>query len=137
MFGIGGFELFIILIFAFLIFGPDKLPQAAKTLGKAIGKFRSAQEEIKEQFSFDSILGKNEEASASTQNQGKTDTKRATESSTTKDRSSSFAERKKRYDEERVARKKSVDATATKVSSKKANNPSSQVPDDVSKEDNS
>ena len=35
MFGIGGFELFLILLFGFLIFGPDKLPAIAKTLGKA------------------------------------------------------------------------------------------------------
>lgn len=46
MFGIGGFELFLILLFGFLIFGPDKLPAAAKTLGKAIAKFRAAQEEM-------------------------------------------------------------------------------------------
>ncbi len=46
MFGIGGFELFIILVFAFLIFGPDKLPEVAKTVGKAIARFRSAQEEM-------------------------------------------------------------------------------------------
>ena len=46
MFGIGGFELFLILLFGFLIFGPDKLPAMAKTLGKAINKFRSAQEEM-------------------------------------------------------------------------------------------
>lgn len=46
MFGIGGFELFLILIFGFLIFGPDKLPAMAKTLGKAISKFRNAQEEM-------------------------------------------------------------------------------------------
>ena len=46
MFGIGGFELFLILLFGFLIFGPDKLPAMAKTLGKAIAKFRNAQEEM-------------------------------------------------------------------------------------------
>ena len=46
MFGIGGFELFLILLFGFLIFGPDKLPAMAKTLGKAIAKFRSAQDEM-------------------------------------------------------------------------------------------
>ena len=40
MFGIGGFELFLILLFGFLIFGPDKLPAMAKTIGKAIAKFR-------------------------------------------------------------------------------------------------
>ena len=46
MFGIGGFELFLMLLFGFLIFGPDKLPAMAKTLVKAINKFRSAQEEM-------------------------------------------------------------------------------------------
>ena len=46
MFGIGGFELFLILLFGFLLFGPDKLPAMAKTLGKAIGKFRNTQEEM-------------------------------------------------------------------------------------------
>ena len=46
MFGIGGFELFLILLFGFLIFGPDKLPQIAKTIGMAVQKFRSAQDEM-------------------------------------------------------------------------------------------
>ena len=46
MFGIGGFELFLILLFGFLIFGPDKLPAMARTLGKFIAKFRNAQEEM-------------------------------------------------------------------------------------------
>ena len=46
MFGIGGFELFLILLFGFLLFGPDKLPAMAKTLGKAISKFRNAQSEM-------------------------------------------------------------------------------------------
>lgn len=48
MFGIGGAELFIILIFAFLIVGPDKLPEVAKTIGKAIARFRDAQQDMKE-----------------------------------------------------------------------------------------
>lgn len=48
MFGIGGFELFLILLFGFLIFGPDKLPAMAKTLGRWIAKFRSAQQEMSE-----------------------------------------------------------------------------------------
>lgn len=46
MFGIGGGELVLILLFGFLIFGPDKLPAMAKTLGRAISKFKSAQEEM-------------------------------------------------------------------------------------------
>ena len=46
--GIGGNELIIILIFAFLIFGPDKLPDIARTIGRAIAKFRDAQNEVNE-----------------------------------------------------------------------------------------
>ena len=46
MFGISGAELFIILVFGFLIFGPEKLPDIARTVGKGIAKFRSAQEEM-------------------------------------------------------------------------------------------
>ena len=46
MFGIGGFELFIILVFGFLIFGPEKLPEIAKIVGKGIARFRQAQDEM-------------------------------------------------------------------------------------------
>ena len=46
MFGIGGFELFIILVFGFIIFGPEKLPEIARTVGKAIARFRQAQDEM-------------------------------------------------------------------------------------------
>lgn len=46
MFGIGGFELFLILLFGFLVFGPEKLPDIAKTVGRAIAKFRDAQSEV-------------------------------------------------------------------------------------------
>ena len=45
MFGIGFTEFIIILVFGFLIFGPDKLPKVAKTVGHAIGKFRAIQKE--------------------------------------------------------------------------------------------
>lgn len=48
MFGIGGTELIIILLFAFIVVGPDKLPEVAKTLGKAIAKFRETQDEMNE-----------------------------------------------------------------------------------------
>ncbi len=46
MFGIGGFEFFLILIFAFLIFGPERLPEMAKTLGRAIAKFKAMKNEL-------------------------------------------------------------------------------------------
>lgn len=46
MFGIGGVEFVLILLFAFLIFGPDKLPEIAKVVGKAIKKFQSTQTSV-------------------------------------------------------------------------------------------
>ena len=46
MFGIGGFEFFLILLFGFLIFGPDKLPEIAKTIGMAVNKFKKAKDEM-------------------------------------------------------------------------------------------
>lgn len=44
MFGIGETELAIIVLFAFLLFGPDKLPGMGRTIGRAIRQFREAQE---------------------------------------------------------------------------------------------
>ena len=46
MFGIGGAELFIILLFAFIVFGPDKMPEMGRTIGRAIRQFREAQEQM-------------------------------------------------------------------------------------------
>lgn len=40
MFGIGEGELAIIVVFGFLLFGPDKLPQMGRTIGRAIRQFR-------------------------------------------------------------------------------------------------
>ncbi len=58
MFGIGGFEFLIIVLFGFLIFGPEKLPSMAKTLGKAIAKFRDAQEDMSEKLKTQNIIDK-------------------------------------------------------------------------------
>ena len=46
MFGISETELALILIFAFLIFGPDKLPGMGRTVGRAIRQFRDAQDSV-------------------------------------------------------------------------------------------
>ncbi len=43
---IGGTELVIILVFAFLLFGPDKLPQMGHTIGRALRQFRETQEKL-------------------------------------------------------------------------------------------
>ncbi len=118
MFGIGGFELFLILIFGFLIFGPDKLPQIANTIGKAIAKFRTAQEEMSGQLKTQSFIDKDSdtpfknpldviETAASQAKEGADKAQAKAEEVTSKvvEHTESFAERKARYDEERRKRK--------------------------------
>lgn len=46
MFGIGETELVLILIFAFLLFGPDKLPSMGRTIGRGLRQFREAQDSV-------------------------------------------------------------------------------------------
>ncbi len=48
MFGNIGFpELLFILVIALLVFGPKKLPEVGKTIGKAVREFRRTSDEIK------------------------------------------------------------------------------------------
>jgi sec-independent protein translocase protein TatA len=48
MFGsIGPAELVVIFIIALLVFGPKKLPEIGRTVGKALREFKKASEEIK------------------------------------------------------------------------------------------
>ena len=100
MFGLSGFELFLILLFGFLIVGPDKLPAIAQTIGRAIAKFRSAQEEmnkvvkteIYDPMSKDPV--KNPLDAIDKENKEKVETKE------------SYADRKAKYDKERADKKK-------------------------------
>ncbi|PKQ17151.1 MAG: hypothetical protein CVT67_01550 [Actinobacteria bacterium HGW-Actinobacteria-7] len=46
MFGISGFELLIIVAFVLIVFGPDKLPELSRMLGKAMRTFKRAQEDM-------------------------------------------------------------------------------------------
>jgi TatA/E family protein of Tat protein translocase len=50
MFGIGAPELIIIAIIALLIFGPSKLPELGKTIGKGLKEFRNASSNLKDQI---------------------------------------------------------------------------------------
>lgn len=50
MFGIGGQELFVILIIALLVLGPKKLPDLAKALGRAMGEFQRATQDLKREI---------------------------------------------------------------------------------------
>jgi sec-independent protein translocase protein TatB len=44
--GVGPAELLLILIVALVVFGPERLPKMAKDLGKAMGKWRDALDQI-------------------------------------------------------------------------------------------
>ena len=50
MFGLGMGEVVIILVLALILLGPQKLPDAAKQLGKGLREFRKATEDLKQQF---------------------------------------------------------------------------------------
>jgi sec-independent protein translocase protein TatB len=49
MFDIGFWELFVILILALLVVGPERLPKAARTVGYWLGKARRYVEGVKEE----------------------------------------------------------------------------------------
>ena len=56
MFGIGMPEMILILAVALIIIGPKKLPDLAKSLGRALGEFKKATSDFKESISMDSTL---------------------------------------------------------------------------------
>ncbi len=56
MFGIGMPEMILILAVALIVIGPKKLPDLAKSLGRALGEFRKATRELKDSIDIDDEL---------------------------------------------------------------------------------
>jgi sec-independent protein translocase protein TatA len=48
MFGLGMQELIVIFVIALLVFGPKKLPELGRSLGRGLAEFKRASEELKE-----------------------------------------------------------------------------------------
>lgn len=56
MFGIGMPEMILILAVALIVLGPKKLPDLAKSLGRALREFKKATSELKESITVDNEL---------------------------------------------------------------------------------
>lgn len=50
MFGLGAPELILIFVIALIIFGPSKLPEMGRALGRTINEFKKASSEIKREM---------------------------------------------------------------------------------------
>jgi len=70
MFGIGLPEMIIILVVALLVVGPSKLPELARTLGKAFTEFRRMADDVKETLEEEVMK---EEAAKATEPTGETE----------------------------------------------------------------
>jgi sec-independent protein translocase protein TatB len=57
MFGLGMGEIMVILIVALLVLGPDKLPGAAKSIGKGLRELRKHTRDLQETIEQDEHLG--------------------------------------------------------------------------------
>jgi Tat protein translocase TatB subunit len=86
MFGIGTWELILILVLALIILGPSKLPEVARLVGHNLAKLRQAADDVKREVNFDQIKSDLEDAySRPLQHL----TERPIESTTVKDRQDS------------------------------------------------
>lgn len=52
MLGIGGQEIMLILVLALIILGPKKMPDIARTMGKAMGEFQRASQDLKREMNL-------------------------------------------------------------------------------------
>lgn len=56
MFGLGMMEILMILAIALIVVGPQKLPELAKTLGRAMGEFKRSAQDLKRSMDIESTV---------------------------------------------------------------------------------
>jgi sec-independent protein translocase protein TatA len=52
VFNIGPTELIVILLIALIVFGPKRLPEVGRTIGKSLREFRQATSDIKDELNL-------------------------------------------------------------------------------------
>jgi sec-independent protein translocase protein TatA len=50
LFNIGPAEMIVILVIALIVFGPKRLPEIGRTVGKSLREFRRATQDIRDEF---------------------------------------------------------------------------------------
>ncbi len=55
MFGIGPMELMAILVVALLVFGPKRIPELARTVGRGLAEFRRASSDLRQSLALDEL----------------------------------------------------------------------------------
>ena len=134
MFGIGETELVLILLFAFLVFGPDKLPGMGRTLGRALRQFQNAQEGFNKVVRADLLdpaadaLHEKPKRSEQLKNAASDADREDT------DHQETFAERRARLKEEREAAEKAA-AEAAEQSKQAEQTQEAEQPEAASAED--
>ena len=52
---LGGPDLLVVLAIALIVFGPKKLPELAKTIGKVLGELKKTTDEVKESIGINDL----------------------------------------------------------------------------------
>lgn len=65
MFGLGMPEVLLLMAIALMVIGPKKLPDLAKTLGRAMGEFKKAAQDFKQSIDMEDAVKKFEEPAKS------------------------------------------------------------------------
>ena len=63
---IGTSELLVVLVVALIIFGPRKLPEMGRSLGKALNQFREASDSLKRTWEAETMVANNSAATLPT-----------------------------------------------------------------------